>query len=56
MSPFGAVGLDATAGAEFATEFVSFDPAPGQFPEGIASSKTGTLYVSWILREELIAI
>lgn len=33
-----------------------FDPAQGQFPEGITSSKSGTLYVSWTLRDEVIAI
>lgn len=44
----------ATAGDT--SEIVEFDPAQAQFPEGIAASKTGTLYVSWTLRDELVAI
>lgn len=38
------------------TNIVEFDPTQGQFPEGITSSKSGTLYVSWTLRDELVAI
>ena len=46
----------AAAGAGDSVSIVDFDPAQAQFPEGIASSKTGTLYVSWTLRDELVAI
>lgn len=45
-----------TAIAGDTSEIVEFDPAQAQLPEGIAASKTGTLYVSWTLRDELVAI
>lgn len=45
-----------TAAAGNTSEVVEFDPAQGEFPEGIAVSKTGTLYVSLTLRDELIVI
>src|SRR3712207_8417236 len=36
---------------------VSFDPAAGQFPEGIAVDKRGTVYVTLITpRSQLVAI
>lgn len=46
----------ATAGAGNSENIADFDPSLAQFPEGIASSKNGTLYVSWTLRDELVAI
>lgn len=33
--------------------FVAFDPAAGEFPEGIAVGKTGHVYVSLTLRDEI---
>ncbi|MFF5986676.1 SMP-30/gluconolactonase/LRE family protein [Prauserella flavalba] len=33
--------------------FVTFDPAAGEFPEGVAFDKTGDLYVSLIPRNEI---
>lgn len=44
------------AGAENSTSVVDFDPDKDQFPEGIASSKDGTLYVSWTFKDQLVAI
>lgn len=32
---------------------VAFDPAAGEFPEGIAADKTGDLYVSMFLRDQI---
>lgn len=45
-----------TLGASHVSTVAEFDPGFGQFPEGIASSKTGTLYVSWILSDQIAAI
>lgn len=35
---------------------VSFDPAAGEFPEGIATDPTGNLYVSLTFRDEILRI
>ncbi len=45
-----------TLGGSHVSTVAEFDPALGQFPEGIASSKTGTLYVSWTLSDQVAAI
>ncbi len=41
------------AAADHVGTFVDFDPAAGEFPEGVAVDKTGDLYVSLTFRDEI---
>lgn len=41
------------AGADHVQPFVTFDPAVGEFPEGVAADKTGNVYVSLTLRDQI---
>jgi sugar lactone lactonase YvrE len=50
LVPFATAGAAANAGLE---TFVAFDPATAEFPESIATDKTGDLYVSMFVLDQI---